>query len=268
METLKTFFLESLYMNSIELSKKSHGTNEPHKLKLRLLEDMKLPEQIALGSISIWHNWKNISSKLGDYSFKIQINRIRGEENEKFYSDHYLNYIENNNFMKIPDGSYSVTDLNYFIHLQIKRIEKRSDEDRNFGINLYANPTYNRITIEIDPIYTLILSDDLSKLLGSEDKEIRAISKNFENAPIIENVEEIRVHCDLVRNKFQPELNLLYSFSPSSPIGKDETPKIYFPIWKLTRSSTVREINVWLTNQDNQPLDFEDNWLVSILLRG
>ena len=94
------------------------------------------------------------------------------------------------------------------------------------------------------------------------------MTKNFENPPTIENVEKVNVHCNLVNNKIQTESRLLYSFTPRSAIGHLESPKIYFPIWKTTRSTTIDEIRVWLTNQQNEPLDFEDNWSVTIQLRG
>ena len=148
--------------------------------------------------------------------------------------------------------------------------EGQTDLFRNFGINLHANATYNRITVEIKPGYGLRLSNDLAELLGSESTHLNGIktdlTKNFENPPRIENVEKIKVHCDLVHNQVQTDSRMLYSFTPKSGIGHLESPKIYFPIWKTTRATKVDEIRVWLTNQLDEPLDFEDDWTVTILL--
>ena len=114
------------------------------------------------------------------------------------------------------------------------------------------------------------MPDDLAKLLGLNDANnpIGPMTKYLENPLIIEIVEKVNIHRNLVNNKIQTESKLLYSLTPRSSIGRLESPKIYFPIWKTTRSTTINEIRGRLTNQRNESLDFEDNWSVTIQLRG
>ena len=180
-------------MQSIELSKSSDGTSDVHVLYHRLVTEVELPRLIALANTTLYHNWKNISTKFGDFSFWIVVY----EEGAEKSSD---------NPVRIPDGSYSVGDINNFIHLTLNKVEGQTDLFRDFGINLYANSTYNRITVEIKKGYAIYMSNDLAKLIGSNEVELSGPSiKNLENAPSIENVEKIKVHCDLVHNQVQTD---------------------------------------------------------------
>ena len=243
-------------MQSIELTKSNDRTDDVHVLSHRFTKELELPERITLKNIILYHNWKNISSKLGDFSFLI-IKFTESPSEPNLASDRTT----------LPDGSYSVNDINNFIHLTMNAFEGEDDLFRDFGINLHVNATYNRITVEIKRGYGLRLSNDLAELLGSESTNLDGkLTKNLENAPKIENVEKINVKCDLVRNDIQKQSSLRYSFTPSSGIARIESPKIYFPIWKPTRATKVDSVSVWLTNQDGKPIEFEDNWSVTILL--
>ena len=75
----------------------------------------------------------------------------------------------------------------------------------DFGVNLYANSTFNRVSIENKQNYTLELSNDLAALLGSDELQITE-SKNFKSIPNIENVLRIKVNCDLISDKTQQEI--------------------------------------------------------------
>ena len=76
-------------------------------------------------NITLYHNWKNISSKLGDFSFLIiKFTESPSEPNLA------------SNWTTFPDGSYSVNDINNFIHLTMNAFEGEDDLFKDFGINL------------------------------------------------------------------------------------------------------------------------------------
>ena len=56
------------------------------------------------------------------------------------------------------------------------------------------------------------------KLLGSTESKITQ-DKNGENAPHLEVVESVLVHCNLVNNDFQQDSEILYTFVPNKPFG-------------------------------------------------
>ena len=253
-------------MNSIELTKTEDGTDQQHMLYHRFTKELTLPPQFALTNITLFHNWRNITKKLGTYWFKIIYTNAETVKNQDFYDS-------NRNGFTLPDGSYSIEDINNYIHLILNKIESLPHEEidftrDDFGINLYANSTFNCVSIEIKQNYTLELSNDLAILLGSDELQITE-SKNFRNIPNIENVLRIKVNCDLISDYYSTRNNnLLYSFTPTSKIGRIESPKINFPVWKMCRNTDVREIRVWLTDQSGRDLQFSDEWSVTLLFRN
>ena len=60
-------------MQSIELSKSSDGTSDVHVLYHRFVKEVELPRLIALANITMYHNWKNISTKFGNFHFSVAI---------------------------------------------------------------------------------------------------------------------------------------------------------------------------------------------------
>ena len=159
-----------------------------------------------------------------NYWFKIIYTSAENVRNQDFYDS-------NRNGFTFPDGSYSIEDINNYIHLILNKIKSLPHEEidftrDDFGINLYANSTFNRVSIEINQNYTLELSNDLAALLGSDELQIPG-SKIFKNILNIEKVLKIKVNCDLITDYYSTRNNnLLYSFTPISKIGRIEPPKI------------------------------------------
>ena len=57
------------------------------------------------------------------------------------------------------------------------------------------------------------------KLLGSTKDTIDA-NKNSENVPILENVEVVLVHSNLVNNAYQQAAKVLFTFVPNKQYGQ------------------------------------------------
>ena len=88
------------------------------------------------------------------------------------------------------------------------------------------------------------------KLLGST-KDIIDADKNSENAPRLENVEVVLVHCNLVNNSYQQHSR---GISPHSLI------------FLKTMNTEFSEIDIWFTDQNNNTLEIEDNVNISLII--
>ena len=106
------------------MNSENSKTSEPHKLKLKLTDklDLQIGEKvIALSNLSIYYTWKNIKSLYNNNKFKISAPTW----NEEF---------------KLPDGSYSVSDIqDYFEYIPKKHRDKPS-------IQININKIENRDT--------------------------------------------------------------------------------------------------------------------------
>ena len=84
---------------------------------------------------------------------------------------------------ELPDGSYSVSDIQDYFKYIFKKYETVTD---NLSIKIYRNKTENRITFKIKTGYYLeLLTPETMKLLGSTKSKISK-NKNGENVPHLE----------------------------------------------------------------------------------
>ena len=127
-------------------------TNEPHKFILSLPDKLNLKnpnKNIALGNLSIYYTWNNIKSTYNNNKFKISAPIW----NDTFY---------------LPDGSYSIADIQDYFEFIIKEHETLIEDS---PVEIYPNRIKNRIFFKIKTVYKLeLLSLETMKLLGSTKK--------------------------------------------------------------------------------------------------
>ena len=158
--------------------------SEPHKFKLDLTgkRNLKNPKKNkALANLSIYYTWKNVKSEYNNNKFKISA----PSWNENF---------------DLPDGSYSIDDIQDYFEFIIKKHETLTG---NLPIEIYPNKIKNRIVFKIKTGYKLeLLTPETMRLLGSTKKVVDA-NKNGEIVLKLESVEIVLVHCNLVKNDYQ-----------------------------------------------------------------
>ena len=173
-------------MDTIFMNSENSRTSEHHVLVLKLTDKLDLrrcQKTVALSNLSIYYTWKNIKSSYNNNKFKISAPTW----NEEF---------------ELPDGSYSVSDIqDYFEYI----LKKHSESVDNLSIRIYVNKIENRITFKIKSGYYLeLLTPETRKLLGSTVNKINE-DKNGENVPHLEVAELVLVHCNIVNNDYQQD---------------------------------------------------------------
>ena len=102
-------------------------TSKPHVLILKLTNksDLRIGKNIfALSNLSIYYTWKNIKNSYNNNKFKISAPTW----NDKF---------------ELPDGSYSVSDIQDYFEYILKKHGKDIDEP---SVQIYVNKIQNRVT--------------------------------------------------------------------------------------------------------------------------
>ena len=213
--------------------------SKPHILKLKLTSklDLRIGEKvIALSNLSIYYTWKNVKSSYNNNKFKISASTW----NEEF---------------KLPDGSYSVSDIqDYFEYI----LKKHGEDIDKPSVQIYVNKIENRVTFKIKNGYSLeLLSEETMKLLGSTENKITK-DKNGENVPHLEITEVVLAHCNIVNNDYNQDSRVLYTFVPNKPFGSllEISPTNH--IFLKTFNSEYNESEVWFTDQNSNPLETED----------
>ena len=116
--------------------------------------------KIALSNLSIYYTWKNVKSSSNNTNFQIPAPTW----NDKF---------------ELPDGSYSVPDIqDYFEYI----LKKHGENIDNPSVKIYVNKIENRITFKIKNWYSLV-----------------------GDVPHLEIIKVVLVHCNAVINDYQQD---------------------------------------------------------------
>ena len=113
--------------------------------------NLKYPNKnMALANLSFYYTWKNIKSEYSNNKFRISAPTWNDE-------------------FDLPDGSYSVSDIQDYLEYIIKKYETIAD---NPPVQIYMNKIKNRIVFKIKTGYkSELLSKETMQLLGSSKKE-------------------------------------------------------------------------------------------------
>ena len=121
--------MKTIFMNS-EYSK----TSESHRFKLDLTDKLNL-KNMASANLSVYYTWKNIKSEYNNNKFKISAPTW-------------------NHTFDLPDGSYSIVDIQDYFEFIIKKHETLAE---NLPVQIYPNNIKNRIDFKIKTGYKLEL---------------------------------------------------------------------------------------------------------------
>ena len=117
-------------MDTIFMNSENSKAYERHVLILEFKNklDLRIGEKIiALSNLSIYYTWKNIKSSHNNNKFKISAPTW-------------------NDKIELPDGSYSVSDIqDYFEYI----LKKHGEDIDKPSIQIYVNEIENRVTFKI-----------------------------------------------------------------------------------------------------------------------
>ena len=132
---------KQLYKSLVDMNtenSKTNEPNEPHRLKEDVTDKLNLKnpnKNMDLAHLNIYNTWKNIKSTYKNNKFKISAPTW-------------------NDTFDLPDGSYSIADIQDYFEFIIKKHETLTE---NPPIQIYQNKIKNRIVFKIKTGYQLEL---------------------------------------------------------------------------------------------------------------
>ena len=164
-------------------------TNKANRFAYQFTDKLNLKnpnKNIALANLSIYYTWKNIKSEYNNSNFKIAAPTW-------------------NDGFNLPNGSYSVFDIQDCFKYIIKKHETITDTDSP-PVDIDVNEIKNRIVFKIKTHYKLeLLTEETMQLVGSSEKVINK-NRNGGLAPRLEIVEVVLVQCNFVKNNYHKHL--------------------------------------------------------------
>ena len=103
------------------------------------------------------------------------------------------------------------------------------------------------------------------KLLGTTKSKIKK-DENGENAPYLEIIEVVLVHCSVVNNSYQQNSRALYTFAPNKSCGQllNILPDSFTFLETLDSEFSYTE--VWFTYQNSNLLEIEDKINITLVI--
>ena len=141
-------------------------------------------KNMALANLTIYYTQKNIKSEYNNNKFKI----FAPTWNETF---------------DLPDGSYSISDIQDYFEFIIKKHETLTE---NPPIQIYPNKIKNRIVFKIKTGYKLeLLTPETMRLLGSTKKMLIQIKivKMYQNWNLLKLFQYIVIQSKMIINIHQ-----------------------------------------------------------------
>ena len=222
-------------------------TNESNRFFYRFTDKLNLKnphKNIALANLSIYYTCKNIKSECNSNKFRVHA---------PFWNDEF----------NLPNGSYSVSDIQDYFEYIIKKHETISG---NPPVQIYVNKIKNRIVFKIKAGYQIeLLTEEAMQLLRSSKKVIDK-NKDGEIVPRLETDEVVLVHCNLANNNYQQASKVLFTFVPNKQFGQLITITPHSLTMLKTTNAEFSFIEIWFTDQNNRPLEIEDNVNITYII--
>ena len=235
-------------MENISRNTTNSKTTESNRFRLYFTNKLVLRgnKTISLANLSIYYTWQNIKDEYKNNKFKI----TAPTWNETF---------------DLPDRSYTIADIQDNFLGIVKKHESDITSSEESPILIYPNVIKNRIVFKIKAGYKLkLLTNGTMKLLG--DGTIIDQNKNDKNVPELENATSVLLHCNAVRNDHLQNSKLLYSFVPNNSFGRLLSIQPRELIHAKTSNSIFDYLEIWFTDQNNNPLKFEEKIDVSLVI--
>ena len=218
--------------------------------------------KVAVQNFSYTNFFTNISAALANNTFTVKNNLAGG---------HTYTVV-------IPDGSYSVDDLSSTINNGL------INQSLATGL-VVLTPNYNTGTV----IFTLstigwqisfpagspyvLLGTNLAQTIpaGGAFTTIANYSENGPNQATFNSILGLYVHTSLTNNSIFNGIqsNILYQSTPTADIGSIQSDSPFFPLWidaSTLSGSSVNNISVYITDQNNNMVTLADNFSLSIIV--
>ena len=165
----------------------------------------------------------------------------------------------------LSDGSYEIPQIRtYFLDEVIKKHESSVNSNEQSPILICSSNIINKVAFNKTRHKLESLTNETMRLLG--DGPITDTTKNGENVLKLENVRNVWVSCNLVKNTYLQQSKLLFSFVPNSRFGSllSITPQVLK--YCDTVDSIFDYIEILFTDQNNRPLLIDNDVTVSVII--
>ncbi|MDX9924334.1 MAG: hypothetical protein RBS48_06170 [Ignavibacteriaceae bacterium] len=200
---------------------------------------------VSLNNLTMWYSWCNIST---------------AQANSKF------RYLRANNdpiILTIPDGSYSISQLNawLFDELDVLGDTYLDGNEKKSNIIFEVNYATMKLRLELTNGFKVDFGTNNSpyRILGFDPVLYNASTNAPNQADITNGINTILIHCSIANNSFLNgnKTDVIYSFVPKVVHGAQIIEQPYNPLKILVGVSNISSIRMTVTDQLNRIIDLK-----------
>ena len=178
-------------MDTIFINTENRKTNESNRFRLYFTDklDLRRNKTIALANLSIYYMWENVKSKYNNNKFKIS---------GPTWSETF----------DLPDGIHKISDIQDYILKMIHKHDTAIKTNEESPVLIDPDGVKNRLNFKTKKGYKLVLlTKETQKFL--RDAPVIDEDKNSKNAPQLDQVQYVLLHCNHVTNDYLQNSKLL-----------------------------------------------------------
>ena len=158
--------------------------------------------------------------------------------------------------VSIPTGSYEIANI-------ASEIKRQVGDDVYNSITLERNDATLKAVFKLGPSYRIDFTQPSSirSILGFDARIVGGTKDKYYPGDHIVNiltVNTVFVNCDVINNSYNNGVlaPVIYSFFPNVAPGYKIVRNVENPIYLPVNKTQINNITVWLTDQNNNPLNF------------
>ena len=158
--------------------------------------------------------------------------------------------------IRLPTGSYEIANISSEIKRQV------TDTVYN-SMTLERNDATLKAVFRLDPKFRIDFTQPSSirSILGFDMKIVGGTGEKYFSGDQIVNILTVNTvfeNCDLINNSYNNGVlaPVIYSFFPNVAPGFKIVRNVENPIYLPVNKTQINNITVWLTDQNNNPLNF------------
>ena len=182
------------------MNSENSTTSESHRFRSHLTDKLNLEDpkkNTTLANLNIYYTWKNIIPEYNNNKFKISAPTW-------------------NDTFDLPDGSYSIADIQVYFEFIIKKHETLTE---NSPVQIYPKKSKTELFLKHNGIQSWIVNSWNNEII-KKHKKVVGKDKGAENVPNFDPVEVVLVYCNLVEKDYQHTSKVLFTFVRNKQFGQ------------------------------------------------
>lgn len=220
--------------------------------------DSKFKHEIAVDRISMTYSWHNVTTKYNNNTIK-------------YSHDKGVTWTK----VTFPDGMYSYSDLNEFIHhiMKTNKHHRTVNNSDVYDINILFVLSTFKVIIEATNNYRIdIRAGEFANLIGFDKKTVIKTEYGTRLPNITNSIDSLHINIDIISNSIVGGMasNTIYvlptdTLDRSYPLTKEPRRALF----NVVDSSFISQMRIYVTDSIRRPVDLNGiDWYMTLILRS